>query len=699
MRHRCFSPLVKLYSIGLLFSSIAVHAIAPEKVKHHGPITYGEIGDKIISSHGLVADDEDKDGKCLEVDRAEARRIVFSQFQDHGTFSSESHDERVYSALRNVIKDLELFYAHDDSSPANNLFSRINYTSTLMGEAVFAKMVASFSADLPSLKKRRAFIELLLNNQDLFDKLEAVIDQVRQKEAAALSFWHDDGPTTKNFIKSLYYDVSLRVNLKEHLNRSTVALEVGAHLEAFLKIWPLFADIARNIAVYKFVTWAVPELTLEGQFGALRHALSLSHNPVANYTKARQALAGKYDHHFVHIGITDQEMRRKFGKVASFYYSEAVVNAVLNTINKGIDLKNLVRYFKMNKGTLKSLQTRLIGMAQIVASARDVKKLAQEWPAIIELVTYGAHEKTLDRKTQDADVRQLFELLKSPTFKGEPSYFAQTGNILAAYKLMQENKEVMVPLLEFLGEVDACLSIVRLLKKYEKERVRFALVNYVEDGAPYLKLEGFWNPMLPMQSAVTNTLTLGGRETVARNVVLTGSNTGGKSTILKGIIFNALLAQTLCISAADYVEIRPFAYLGSSLNIVDNIAGGKSLFLAEVDRAVGLVESSEWFAEHAGASLLIIDELFRGTTPDRAQEQTYVFAQRFAVCPMTSYILATHFVHQVTQLEQETGGICKNYKIEVKRDEQGNLKRTFKLVEGVNGSNIAADILDNAFKK
>jgi DNA mismatch repair ATPase MutS len=181
-------------------------------------------------------------------------------------------------------------------------------------------------------------------------------------------------------------------------------------------------------------------------------------------------------------------------------------------------------------------------------------------------------------------------------------------------------------------------------------------------------------------------------------MILTGSNTGGKSTVLKGIAFNGLLAQTLGIVAADKAVVTPFSFLGISLNIVDNIAGGKSLFQSEIDRAVGLVNAAALFTGK-GHCLLVVDELFRGTTPDRAQEQTYEFAQRFASFKNTIYILATHFVDKVTQLEVSTGGECKNYKIEIKRDADGALQRTFKLVEGINTSNVAADILDTAWKK
>jgi DNA mismatch repair ATPase MutS len=145
--------------------------------------------------------------------------------------------------------------------------------------------------------------------------------------------------------------------------------------------------------------------------------------------------------------------------------------------------------------------------------------------------------------------------------------------------------------------------------------------------------------------------------------------------------------------------VTPFAYLGTSMNIVDNGAAGESLYQAEVKRAVGLVEAAQWFLDRDQHCLLVIDELFRGTSPDRAEEQTYDFALRFAGFESTLYILATHFVARVTQLETQTKGICKNHKMEVKRDEQGKLIRTFKLVEGVNTSNVAAEILDNAFGK
>ena len=56
------------------------------------------------------------------------------------------------------------------------------------------------------------------------------------------------------------------------------------------------------------------------------------------------------------------------------------------------------------------------------------------------------------------------------------------------------------------------------------------------------------------------------------------------------------------------------------------------------------------------------------------------------------FLLATHFP-ELTSLEEATNGNCKNFKIEIYKDEKGNLIRPFKIEPGVNSSNVADDIL------
>ncbi len=93
-----------------------------------------------------------------------------------------------------------------------------------------------------------------------------------------------------------------------------------------------------------------------------------------------------------------------------------------------------------------------------------------------------------------------------------------------------------------------------------------------------------------------------------RGVLVTGSNMSGKSTFLRTVGVNAILAQTIdtCL-ARTYAA--PVFVVRSCIGRSDDLVGGKSYYLAEVEALLALVEASDT----TDCCLFLLDELFRGT--------------------------------------------------------------------------------------
>jgi len=147
------------------------------------------------------------------------------------------------------------------------------------------------------------------------------------------------------------------------------------------------------------------------------------------------------------------------------------------------------------------------------------------------------------------------------------------------------------------GEVDAAISTA----SFRAGRRDWTRPGFRQPGAP-AELTGFRHPLLP--DAVPNGITLA----PGRGVLITGSNMSGKSTCLRTIGVTAVMAQTLntCL-AAEYSA--PVFNVRSSIGRSDDLASGKSYYIAEVESLLGLVEASNGPAPH----LFLLDELFRGT--------------------------------------------------------------------------------------
>jgi hypothetical protein len=110
------------------------------------------------------------------------------------------------------------------------------------------------------------------------------------------------------------------------------------------------------------------------------------------------------------------------------------------------------------------------------------------------------------------------------------------------------------------------------------------------------------HPLIP--DAIPNSVVL----RPGHGALVTGSNMSGKSTFLRTVGVNALLAQTIntCL-AREYRA--PILDIRSCIGRADDLIAGKSYYLAEVEALLGLVRASDESHPH----LFLLDELFRGT--------------------------------------------------------------------------------------
>jgi DNA mismatch repair ATPase MutS len=230
-----------------------------------------------------------------------------------------------------------------------------------------------------------------------------------------------------------------------------------------------------------------------------------------------------------------------------------------------------------------------------------------------------------------------------------------------------------------------------LYTKFENQRVHYTFANYIVDAqAPYANLKTFWNPGVDANIVVANDIIFG--EENPNNIILTGPNTGGKSTVIKSALINLLLAQTIGIAPCDEITFTLFAVLNCYLNITDDLSAGVSLFKAEVLRAKALIEAIRKL-EAGQFSFTIMDEVFSGTSPKEGEEAAYMFAKELGIMQSSICTIATHFP-KLTELEDMKK--FKNYQVKVWKDENNNWVRPFKLEEGKSTLNIAMDLLEEA---
>ncbi|MET4105518.1 hypothetical protein [Hymenobacter sp. UYP22] len=156
-----------------------------------------------------------------------------------------------------------------------------------------------------------------------------------------------------------------------------------------------------------------------------------------------------------------------------------------------------------------------------------------------------------------------------------------------------------------------------------------------------LELVGFYHPLV--KAPVKNTLHLNSTTNV---LVLTGPNMSGKSTLLRAVSLCVYLAQAGLGVPAAVCRLPFFTSVAVALNLSDNLAGGYSHFMAEINNLKAVVQA----AQAGGWVFAVFDELFRGTNADDALEITATTLQGLAAYPESYSLVSTHLLELESQL-------------------------------------------------
>ena len=193
----------------------------------------------------------------------------------------------------------------------------------------------------------------------------------------------------------------------------------------------------------------------------------------------------------------------------------------------------------------------------------------------------------------DARLNQYFRPLSAPFF--------WTSQFAFAVEAWRARSGVRVSeWIAAVGEIEALCALANY--SYEHPADPFA---EIVAGALAYDGKALGHPLIPETKVVRTDLAL---SESLRMFVVSGSNMSGKSTLLRTVGMNAVLALAGAPVRAKSLRISPL-HLGASIRIQDNLRAGASLFYAEITRLRQLMEMTNG----AMPLLFIIDEILHGT--------------------------------------------------------------------------------------
>ncbi|OUN25909.1 MutS-related protein [Blautia sp. An81] len=265
----------------------------------------------------------------------------------------------------------------------------------------------------------------------------------------------------------------------------------------------------------------------------------------------------------------------------------------------GICILNIITYF-MRKQDIDLYLTSFRCVIQLLEAQKNLEKLK-----IPELASYMEEGKRCRKELRTFQKGSFLVLEQSSTGGGMEGLIMDYIRMLThidlikfstMMKAMQEHQEEILGLMKIFGYLDGMISIA----SFRVSLPYYSIPELEMAGKAYLKVENLYHPLL--SHPVANSIE------AENGILVTGSNASGKSTFLKNIAVNTILAQTIyTVTASEYQA--PYFKVMTSMALRDDLERGESYFIVEIRSLKRILDETE----KEGCLLCIIDEVLRGT--------------------------------------------------------------------------------------
>jgi DNA mismatch repair ATPase MutS len=342
------------------------------------------------------------------------------------------------------------------------------------------------------------------------------------------------------------------------------------------------------------------------------------------------------------------------------------------------------------------IHARLDGASDAMEEASDGLELLAGVLALLEQEPFSSAklvtiQNALRREgtTPSAAIRKLARIVgnlksrRNPLAKPlNPVTFWSAWLVFSAEQWQKELGPQIRGWMAAAGEFEALTA----LAGYAYEHAEDIFPEFSEPGEervlPVYEAEGLAHPLLPAQSAVRNNLKLCDG---LQLIVLSGPNMAGKSTFIRCIGVNAVLALCGAPVRARKLRLSPLQ-VAASICILDSLSGGVSRFYAEIHR-IKLVFD---LTRKPLPVLFLMDELLSGTNShDRLEGTQFVvrgLANHGAIGLVSTHDLA------LTEIPESMGDRAANFHFE-DRFEDGKLIFDYKLMPGVVKTSNALELM------
>lgn len=521
----------------------------------------------------------------------------------------------------NIIRDLELLEINEASSDREPLLQSVLKPKSKIGKLNINKQMEYFTRDKRFLKQTQQIIKSWKvglhgdTDNELYDKFYDMWKGIREDES---------------FIEKYYY---MDIDYFKFLNNSSQFLQI-------LSIYNLLSPILSLLV--PFILLLVPFFMLK--FNGVEITMS-SYYTVLTQIFSKHALGNVFNI------MSDISWEKRIYAIVSvvFYFFSVYQNTLV-----------CYRFYK----NFKDIHSNLFLLKEYLRITIDNINLIEQYIKQHDTYIDFLNEMSIRREK----CQHIYENLEKITdfsvkFNTISQNVSEIGCIMKYFYEIHTNLDTIETIDYSLG-LNSYIENMSSISSMYREKI----INKCSFGKKLMMVDAYY-PYLMNNEPIKNDIDMN------KNMIITGPNASGKTTILKTTVINLLFSQTYGYGFYSKATIPLYDKIHCYLNIPDT-SGRDSLFQAEARRCKEIIDGLNSSSEK---HFCIFDELFSGTNPNEACASSYGFIKYLIDDQHMDFILTTHLLDLCSLLDT----VLQNNNMGVKKLDNFNFNYTYKINSGI----------------
>lgn len=557
------------------------------------------------------------------------------------------YNEKCQKVSTNIMENLELKSTIDPSS--NSIYSYIFNTTkeNEFSSSLISQLAESYTTDIQFLKDNQTLLTTFIQEQRE-RKTKITIENYKE----IISLWHEIKNDTE--FKGKYY--YLDWPRLEFMNKSQQYLQIMSMYNLLSPLISFIMPIIILIVPFFIIKMKGHEVTMAEYLEVLK--VVIKNNAIGR----------------LFTDFQEVELSQKiYLLVSACFYIFSIYQNVMVCIRFNNNMHKIHAYFAQLHSYLENTIESMQNYANISSSLKTHKPFNDDLNSKISTLI---------------ELRNKLGCIQSYTFSLKKLF--EIGHILKYFYEFYcdpEYHEAMLYSFGFNGYLDCLDGLAQNIQerkvgfaKFHEERKKGKTHNEKEKKSKKQtnQFVNSYYAVLKDQNPVKNTIDLD------KNIIITGPNASGKTTILKSTLINIILTQQFGCGFYESAKFTPYKHLHCYLNIPDT-SGRDSLFQAEARRCkeiIDIIDQEVDLDENDNSThFCAFDELFSGTNPEEAVSSATAFMKYVVNHNNVTCVLTTHFSKMCKKLQKNKR--IRNCFMEVTSRENNLLHFRYLLKEGI----------------